>query len=367
MTTEAASSILTIDLDAVADNWRRLRDAAAPAVCAAVVKADAYGLGIDKVAPALADVGCALFFVATLDEGLRLRALLPQVDVAVLGGLLPGTAPIFLRDRLIPVLNDLGQVERWRGECAKTGQAGAAILHIDTGMNRLGLDPREAERLALDATLLDGLDIRYVMTHMACADTPSDPLNEIQLARFKAALAALPGLKGSLAASSAIFLGRDCHFDLVRPGAALYGINPTPGKPNPMRQTVRLEGRVLQVRYVDSGEAVGYGASRRFDRPGKIATIATGYADGYLRSLSNGSLAHLAGHRVPMMGRVSMDLLTFDVTDLPEGLVIPGGLVELLGEQYTPDDAARDAGTIGYEILTSLGQRYARRYIGAGA
>ena len=367
MTTDAACSLLTIDLDAIADNWRRLRDIASPAACAAVVKADAYGLGIAQVAPALADVGCSLFFVATLDEGLRLRAVLPQVDIAVLSGLLPGTAGIFLRDRLIPVLNDLGQVARWRAETTKAGQNAPAILHIDTGMNRLGLDPQEASRLALDATLLDGIDIRYVMTHMACADMPSDPLNAEQLERFRAAMTGLPGLKASLAASSAIFLGRDHHFDLVRPGAALYGINPTPGKPNPMRQCVRLEGRVLQVRYVDSGEGVGYGASRRFARPGKIATIATGYADGYLRALSNGSLAHVAGHRIPMMGRVSMDLLTFDVTDLPDGLVLPGGLVELLGDTYTPDDAAHDAGTIGYEILTSLGSRYARRYIGAGA
>ena len=371
MQTEAACSLLTIDLTAVTDNWRLLRDHAAPAACAAVVKADAYGLGIDPVAPALADAGCTLFFVATLDEGLRLRGLLPQVEVAVLGGLLPGTAPIFLRDRLIPVLNDLGQVERWRAETEKAGQAAPAILHVDTGMNRLGLDPAEAGMLAADPALLDGIEITYVMTHMACADEPAHPLNAAQLARFRAALAAVrgaaPGVKGSLAASSAIFLGPDYHFGLVRPGAALYGVNPTPGTPNPMRQAVRLEGRVLQVRHVDSGERVGYGATRRCDRPSKIATVATGYADGYLRALSNRGVARIAGHEIPMIGRVSMDLLTFDVTDLPEGLVYPGGLVELLGDGYTPDDAARDAGTIGYEILTSLGGRYARRYIGAGA
>jgi len=371
MQTEAACSLLTIDLTAVTDNWRLLRDRAAPAACAAVVKADAYGLGIDPVAPALADAGCTLFFVATLDEGLRLRGLLPPGEVAVLGGLLPGTATIFLRDRLIPVLNDLGQVERWRAETAKAGQAAPAILHVETGMNRLGLDPAEAGMLAADPALLDGIEITNVMTHMACADEPAHPLNAAQLARFRAALAAVrgaaPGVKGSLAASSAIFLGPDYHFGLVRPGAALYGVNPTPGAPNPMRQAVRLEGRVLQVRHVDSGEGVGYGTTRRCDRPSKIATVATGYADGYLRALSNRGVARIAGHEIPMIGRVSMDLLTFDVTDLPEGLVYPGGLVELLGDGYTPDDAARDAGTIGYEILTSLGNRYARRYIGAGA
>lgn len=371
MQTEAACSLLTIDLTAVTDNWRLLSDRAAPAACAAVVKADAYGLGIDPVAPALADAGCTLFFVAMLDEGLRLRRLLPQVEVAVLGGLLPGTAPIFLRDRLIPVLNDLGQVERWRTETAKAEQAAPAILHVDTGMNRLGLDPAEAGMLAADPALLDGIEITYVMTHMACADEPAHPLNSAQLARFREALAAVrgtaPGVKGSLAASSAIFLGSDYHFGLVRPGAALYGVNPTPGAPNPMRQAVRLEGRVLQVRHVDSGEGVGYGATRHCDKPSKIATVATGYADGYLRALSNRGIARIAGHEISMIGRVSMDLLTFDVTDLPEGLVYPGGLVELLGDGYTPDDAARDAGTIGYEILTSLGGRYARRYIGAGA
>ena len=229
----------------------------------------------------------------------------------------------------------------------------------------------KAGMLAADPALLDGIEITYVMTHMACADEPAHPLNAAQLARFRAALAAVrgaaPGVKGSLAASSAIFLGPDYHFGLVRPGAALYGVNPTPGTPNPMRQAVRLEGRVLQVRHVDSGERVGYGATRRCDRPSKIATVATGYADGYLRALSNRGVARIAGHEIPMIGRVSMDLLTFDVTDLPEGLVYPGGLVELLGDGYTPDDAARDAGTIGYEILTSLGGRYARRYIGAGA
>ena len=366
MQTEAACSILTIDLTAVTDNWRLLRDRAAPAACAAVVKADAYGLGIEQVAPALADAGCTLFFVATLDEGLRLRSLLPQVEVAVLGGLLPGTATIFLRDRLIPVLNDLGQAARWREETAKAGRRAPAILHVDTGMNRLGLDPAETALLTADPALLDGIDLSYVMTHMACPDEPAHPLNALQLARFRAALAALPGAKGSLAASSAIFLGPDHHFDLVRPGAALYGVNPIPGAPNPMRQAVRLDGRVLQVRHVDRGEGVGYGASRTCGNPSKIVTVATGYADGYLRALSNRGSARIAGHDVPMIGRVSMDLLTFDVTGLPEGLVHPGGLVELLGEGYTPDDAARDAGTIGYEILTSLGGRYARRYIGAG-
>lgn len=367
MQTEAACSILTIDLTAVTDNWRLLRDRVAPAACAAVVKADAYGLGIAQVAPALADAGCTMFFVATLDEGLRLRSLLPQIDIAVLGGLLPGTAPIFLRDRLIPVLNELGQAARWRDRAAEAGQAAPAILHIDTGMNRLGLDPAETARLMAEPSLLDGIEIACVMSHMACADEPAHPLNAVQLARFRAALAAVPGARGSLAASSAIFLGADHHFDLVRPGAALYGVNPTPGAPNPMRQAVRLEGRVLQVRHVDSGEGVGYGATRTCNKPSKIATVATGYADGYLRALSNRGGARIAGREVPMIGRVSMDLLTFDVTDLPEGLVHPGSLVELLGASYTPDDAAGDAGTIGYEILTSLGGRYARRYIGAGA
>ena len=319
MQTEAACSILTIDLTAVTDNWRLLRDRAAPAACAAVVKADAYGLGIEQVAPALADAGCTLFFVATLDEG-------------------PGTATIFLRDRLIPVLNDLGQAARWREETAKAGRRAPAILHVDTGMNRLGLDPSETALLTADPALLDGIDLSYVMTHMACPDEPAHPLNALQLARFRAVLAALPGAKGSLAASSAIFLGPDHHFDLVRPGAALYGVNPTPGASNPMRQAVRLDGRVLQVRHVDRGEGVGYGASRTCDKPSKIATVATGYADGYLRALSNRGSARIAGHDVPMIGRVSMDLLTFDVTGLPEGLVHPGGLVELLGEGYTPDE-----------------------------
>ncbi|HEY8871930.1 MAG TPA: alanine racemase C-terminal domain-containing protein, partial [Stellaceae bacterium] len=234
-----------------------------------------------------------------------------------------------------------------------------AILHVDTGMARLGLDAREfADFVASPPPVA----WRAVMSHLACADDPDHPLNETQRARFAAAAGQLPGVPASLAASSAIFLGPEYHFDLVRPGAALYGVNPLPGRPNPLRRIVHLSAKIVRIRQIDSGESVGYGAAHVMQAPGRAAIVGVGYGDGWLRSLSHRGCGYLAGTRVPLLGRVSMDLVTFDVSAVPESLAHPGTTIELLGDNYGVDDAAADAGTIGYEILTALGPRYHRIY-----
>ena len=356
------SAILHIDLAAIVENWRLLAARAAPGAVAGVVKANAYGLGADKVAPALRAAGCRHFFVAHLAEGIALRETLGSGPViAVLNGFAPGADG---DAALVPVLNSLGDVLAHAAAGRSAGQARRALLHLDTGMARLGLDAAEQARLVADHSLLAGLDLLYIMTHLACADEPNHPLNAEQAARFDRACAVLPKFKRSFANSSGLFLGADYASDLARPGCALYGINPTPGLPNPLRQVLRLEAPVLQIREILAGASVGYGASFMAARPSRIATIAVGYADGYLRSLSGQGGAAYRGLMLPLVGRVSMDLITLDVTDVP-GLV-PGDAVTLIGGAApSPDDLAARAGTIGYEILTSLGARYRRAY-GAG-
>ena len=352
-----AGALLEIDLGAIVSNWRLLAERAAPAQCAAVVKANAYGLGAAPVTRALAAAGCRLFFVATLDEGIALRAALgPEPEIAVFNGPLPGTAAEFAAHRLIPVLNEPGQITAWTGQ-----KASPAILHIDTGMSRLGLSAREFTGFA-DELPKTGIVWRAIISHLACADTPDHALNEQQRARFAAAAHRMPGVPTSLAASSGIFLGPAYHFDFARPGAALYGVNPQPGRPNPMRQVVRLSGKILQVREIDRGESVGYGAAHVMQKPGRVATVAVGYADGWLRSLSHRGCGYIGGKRIPLLGRVSMDLVTFDVSAIDAAQARPGASIELLGEHYGVDDAAADAGTIGYEILTALGSRFHRVY-----
>ncbi|MEJ1994168.1 MAG: alanine racemase [Limibacillus sp.] len=364
------SGRLTIDLDALAENWRILKGRMGGGDCAAVVKADAYGLGLHKAAPALARAGARVFFVALPEEGLRLRAILDALSlperqqIFVLGGFLPGNAPAYLETGVHPVLNSLEQVERWSKLAAEREERLPAVLHIDSGINRLGLGPDELERLIQRSDLLGPIDLRYIMTHLACADDPEDPMNAFQHERFKAALAQLPPCPASFANSCGLFLGPHALFDLGRPGVALYGVNPTPSKPNPMRQVVTLEGKILQVRSIDAGDAVGYGASYRAEGPRRIATVGVGYADGYLRSLSGKGRAVCGGAIAPMTGRVSMDLSAFDVTQAPEEAARAGEWVELIGAEVTLDEIAETAGTIGYEILTDLGRRYQRLYRG---
>ena len=352
-----AGALLEIDLGAIVSNWRLLAERAAPAQCAAVVKANAYGLGAAPVTRALTAAGCRLFFVATLDEGIALRAALgPEPEIAVFNGPLPGTAAEFAAHRLIPVLNEPGQITAWTGQ-----KASPAILHVDTGMSRLGLSAREFAGFA-DELPKTGIVWRAIISHLACADTPDHALNEQQRARFAAATHRMPGVSASLAASSGIFLGPAYQFDFARPGAALYGVNPQPGRPNPMRQVVRLSGKILQVREIDRGESVGYGAAHVMQKPGRVATVAVGYADGWLRSLSHRGCGYIGGKRIPLLGRVSMDLVTFDVSAVDAAQARPGASIELLGEHYGVDDAAADAGTIGYEVLTALGSRFHRIY-----
>ncbi|MCA3370760.1 MAG: alanine racemase [Roseomonas sp.] len=356
------TALLRIDLGAIAENWRALAARAAPWAVAGVVKANAYGLGAARVAPALHAAGCRHFFVAHLSEGMALRAALGAGPmIAVLNGFAPGADQ---DAALVPVLNSLGDVLAHAAAGRSAGRAQPALLHLDTGMARLGLDAGEQAQLSADHSLLAGLDLLYVMTHLACADEPGHPLNAEQAARFARACAALPKLKRSFANSSGLFLGADYASDLARPGCALYGINPTPGAANPMRQVVRLEAPILQIRDIPAGASVGYGASFVATRPSRIATIAVGYADGYLRCLSGQGVAAYRDMILPMVGRVSMDLITLNVTDAPG--IAPGETVQLIGGAApSPDDLAARAGTIGYEILTSLGDRYRRDY-GAG-
>jgi alanine racemase len=314
------------------------------------------------VAPALAAAGCRHFFVAQASEGLEIRRLLPdQAMVYVLNGVLEGEAEPLIAGNLAPVLNDLGQVDRWSAVARRLGRRLPCIVHFDTGMSRLGLSPAEAERLARDAGALGVLDLRYVMSHLACADEPDHPLNAQQRTEFAALAARFPACKASLANSSGIFLGPDYHFDLVRPGCALYGINPTPGRPNPVRQAARLDGKIVQIRDVDPPGSVGYGATHRLARRTRIATVAVGYADGWLRTLSNRGFAYHGDVRVPFIGRVSMDLITLDVSTAPAARV--GEAVELMGDRLPVDEVATLAGTIGYEVLTRLGRRLARQYV----
>ena len=363
-----ATTFLRVDLDALAANYRLLAAQAAPARCAAVAKADGYGLGVGPVARTLSAAGCGTFFVAYLDEAVELRAELadsaPAAEIYVLNGLMAGNEPVFRDHGLMPVLNDLGQIERWAADCRASGPHPAAI-HLDTGMSRLGLPRDEQERLMSEPERLRDIPLRCVMSHLACADTPDHPLNRQQQRDFAAAIARLPKATASLSASSGIFLGPEWHFDMVRPGVALYGVAPTEGRPNPMAPVVGLYGKIIQIRRVDAPGTVGYGATHRFTGPTRVATVAAGYADGYLRSLSGRATAYLGDVAVPQIGRVSMDLITLDISHAPNAAA--GDLVELIGPHVDLDALARQAGTIGYEILTSLGRRYRRQYVRGSA
>ncbi|HKO06777.1 MAG TPA: alanine racemase [Alphaproteobacteria bacterium] len=362
---EHAGAFLTIDLAAIRANYRLLQGRLGKASCAAVVKADAYGLGAARVAPALAAQGCVHFFVAHLDEALALRPYLPErAELYVLHGPPAGAEAELLAHRLVPVLNSLVQVDGWSALARARGRPLPAILQVDTGMSRLGLSSDELKAVIDDRARLDGLELRYLMSHLACAEMEDHPMNARQLARFREVRQALPPAAASFANSSGIFLGPDYHFDLARPGAALYGIAPLAGRANPMRQVVRLEGKVIQVRTVPAGASVGYGARWHAPSARRIATVSVGYADGYLRSLSNRAVAHFGDMALPLVGGVSMDTVTFDASALPADALAPGSLVELIGEHHPVDALAEEAGTIGYEILTSLGRRYFRRYVG---
>jgi alanine racemase len=358
-----AGGILTIDLSAIVANWRALGARAGNAACAAVVKADAYGCGIEPVVGALAKAGCRTFFVAHLDEARRVRAVASDAAIYVLNGFMPGTGRAYLEADLRPVIVSWPEWDEWSALCAETGWRGGAALHLDTGMNRLGFPSSAAAELASRAGNDPG--VALVMSHFACSEE-DHPLNAVQIERFGAIRALFPGIAGSLANSSGIFLGANAHHDLARPGVALYGANPTPGKPNPMRPVVSLAGRIVQVRNVEPGATVGYSATWTAKRPTRLAVASVGYADGFSRAASAsdarpGAEALVAGQRCPLAGRVSMDLMAIDVTDLARE-VARGDFVTLLGDGIGVDDLAARAGTISYEVLTSLGRRYRRVY-----
>ncbi len=359
---DAAHAVLTVDLGAIVANWRLLCAKHKSGATGAVVKADGYGLGAHPVVKALAAAGCRHFFVATPEEALSLRDTIPGATLVVLGGLFAGAEQDFAAHGIIPALGSLAEIDRWSRLARRFDRALPAFLHFDTGMSRLGLDASECTALADDHARLAGIDVRCVMSHLVSSEAPDDPLNATQLERFIAGRARLPPAPASLVNSAGVFLGDRYGFDLARPGSALFGINPGPTNPdrNPMRPAVTLRARVLSVRDIPAGATVGYNAAWTAARPSRIATIGVGYADGWHRSHSNAGAAYFDGSPVPLVGRVSMDLTTFDATDQPA--LRPGSWLELLGPNCAVDDAARDAGTIGYEVLTSLGPRYHRVY-----
>jgi alanine racemase len=362
-----ANGILTIDLDAIVANWRLLESRSVPAECAAVIKADAYGCGIGPVARALADAGCKTFFVATLDEARAARKAAPNAVVYVLDGFFPYTGRLFAEIGCRPVIGDINEFAEWDAFCRHSGVNGGAALHIDTGMNRLGLSIAEAQ--ALVPRLAQGHHgIALVMSHLACAEQLENPMNGRQVGAFREIARHFSGIPASLSNSSGIFLSQNFQFDLVRPGAALYGVNPTPEADNPMQPVVDLKARILQVRNIERGETVGYGATWTARRATRLAVISAGYADGYFRAAGGVDGVRTAevivgGTRCPIAGRISMDLMAIDVTDVPKP-PRRGDLATLIGDGITVDELARHFGTIGYEVLTSLGPRYARIYKG---
>ena len=364
-----AGGILTIDLAAIEANWKKLSSTTVPVECAAVVKADAYGCGLGPVTRKLAKAGCRTFFVADVAEGRCVRAIASDAAIYVLNGLMPGSAQAFADDNLRPIINSPTELAEWDAFVATKRWRGGAALHVDTGMNRLGITVDEAVAIA-PRIQSESHGFALLMSHLACAETPDHPMNDRQIRMFREIRIMYRGVSSSLANSSGIFLGGTLYCDLVRPGIALYGANPTPGKQNPMRPVVELKGRIIQVRSVNKGETVGYGASFTTARQSRIAIVAVGYGDGFLRSAggSKGKPAGeviVAGKRCPIVGRVSMDLFAVDVSDLGDGKARRGDFATLIGDGISVDDLAAAMGTISYEVLTNLGRRYHRVYKGA--
>ena len=349
---------ITIDLAALAANFASLRALAQPAEVAAVVKANAYGLGIEPVAARLVAEGCRTFFVATLAEGLELRRLQDSVRIFVLNEMPADSLPLFTRHKLLPVLNTLDEVRAWTFSAA----GAPAAVQIDTGMTRAGLSGEDLAALNTNRGLKSSLNLVLVMSHLACADEPAHPMNLQQLERCEALRWHWPAVPWSIANSAGIFLGSRFHGALVRPGIALYGGQPSAGGANPMTEVVRLEGRVLQVRSLTAPANVGYGATQRIAPPARVATVGLGYADGYPRSLSGRGFALCNGQRAPLIGRVSMDLLTLDVSAPEHARLQVGDYVSLIGRGAALEEVAALAGTVNYELLTSLSRRAERIY-----
>ena len=360
MPTTHADATLIIDLDAIASNYRYLRDKAASAECTAVVKANAYGLGVEPVARKLAEEGCQRFFVATLDEALELRDILPDHTIYIFHGFRNGQEQLLLEHKLIPVLNTLEQLEQWNRLSSLQAEQLPAILHIDTGMNRLGLSIQEAE--VLNADDYSHINLHYIMSHLACISQPDHPLNKEQLKRVNHIRKHFPGIPVSLCNSGGVMSDTCYHFQMVRPGCALYGINSLRDTASPLKQVVTLTAKIIQIREIDTPQTVGYGATHKVAAGSRLATVPVGYADGYLRCLSNQDVYGIIhGTHVPIVGRVSMDMVILDITGRDD--IATGDEVELLGDSFTVDQIAAQANTIGYETLTRLGSRYKRIYI----
>lgn len=363
-----STGLLRIDLAAVSANWtlisQYINHSTAGAECAAVVKADAYGLGVVPVVEALRSVGCQRFFVATLNEAVELReAVGTDVSIIVLGGLSHGLSDEWSLHRLTPVLFDLAHIHQWLAYCRSKGKRLPCVIKVDTGMHRLGILPEQVDSLLLSPGVEQQLLPEMLMSHLACADESGHTLNALQLSCFKSVAQKIktvyPGIGLSLSNSSGIFLGGDFHFDVCRPGAALYGVNPTPHQLSPVKSVVSLSLPVMQSRTINSGESVGYGATFVAHRETRLVTVFGGYGDGLLRAISNQGYGWYSGVKVPIAGRVSMDSIIFDVTDVHK----QSDCIEILNDIQGVDDIAKYAGTIGYEVLTSLGSRYRREYI----
>lgn len=358
---------LTINLDSIVKNWRALDHVSGGALTGAVVKANAYGTGLEQAGVALSGAGAQFFFVATPDEGIALRKVLPAAHIFILNGLYPGAGKTYLEHGLMPILCAQDMLEEWMALCTEQNEAFPAALHFDTGINRLGFRMRETEKVREQLDNFGYLP-QMLMSHLACADQPSHEKNRTQLALFQTIMGHFPGIPASLANSAGLMTGREYHFQMVRPGVALFGGRAVSGRANPMSPVVTLEVPVLQVRDASIGETVGYGATQNLNRDSRLAILAVGYADGFLRSLSStsyrpaGKVAY-KGRILPVVGRVSMDMISVDLTELGDDVPRPGEMMEVIGPTITVDDQADRASTIGYEILTSLKGRYERVYI----
>ncbi|TYC66837.1 alanine racemase [Stappia sp. BW2] len=359
---------LTIDLDAIVSNWSLLKDKVGDSTdCAAVLKADAYGTGQGKTGAALYEAGCRTFFVAVPTEALTLRASLPGAVIYVLDGLLPGTAEHFLKHDIRPVLGSLEELVEWSEICKAAGKSFPAAVHVNTGIHRLGLSPDEFIQALGDKAVLGPFQPSLVMSHLACGSNPEHEMNRRQLKLFTETTAPFPQIPRSLANSAGVLLGPEYHFEVVRPGIGLYGGLAIETEPNPMKPVAKVEARIMMVRDVPQGDTIGYGAKQTATRPLRNAVVAAGYADGMIRRAGStddrpGGFGLIGGYKAPILGRISMDMITLDVTDVPDHLLQRGAFVEMLGPGVAASDLAAYAETIDYEYLTSLGRRFERIY-----
>lgn len=359
-----SNSFLEINIDSIIHNYQLINNKVGNTECAAVLKADAYGMGASVIAKALDRAGCSTFFVATIDEGIELRTCFSRNEnkIAVLSGFLEGSEDIFYNNKLTPVLNDIEQIKKWDLYNKQKKISAPSILHIDTGMNRLGLTVSEFYDIIRRPTVLKELHVGWIMTHLACGDQPHNIMNKKQLSVFLNAKKKFPNVKASLANSAGVFLGESYHLDMVRPGIALYGSGFGSIPSNPLKQVIKVYSRILQIRTLSRGTSVGYGASYRVSEATRVATVGLGYADGYLRSLSNCSWVFFNGVKLPVIGRISMDYITVDITKIASEKIKTGDFIEIIGDKFTLDDLATVANTVPHELLTRLGTRHHRIY-----